>query len=123
MTRQAISPELATVTPQLIAAGFNVYVCVPTWEHVPVSWVIVERGGNTCTLEYDRISGYRVHASVASNRNHGSSVLVDIIGDDVVDACTRGTLPLVQVRFCKDNPVVPNNGMRHFSWCPLNVVV
>lgn len=121
MTRQAISPELATITPQLIAAGFNVYMHVSGYD--PVSWVIVERGGNTCTLEYGRISGYSVDASVAPNRNHGSSVLVDIIGDDIVDACTRGTLPLVQVRFCKNNPLVPNDGMRHFSWCTLNVVV
>ena len=113
-----INQNVASWIPALNNAGINVYAYAGR-DPRPLSWVIIERNGNTGTLSWEG-SGYfgelTVSACIEPSREYGSGVMVDIVNGDVVAAAIKATEPTVRIRFCKTNPIVPNHGMKHFSW-------
>ena len=113
-----INQNVAACIPALNNAGINVYAYAGK-ESRTLSWVIIERNGNTGTLSWEgneHFGSLAVSASIKPSREYGSGVMVDIVGGDVVAAAIKATEPTVRVRFCKINPIVPNHGMKHFSW-------
>lgn len=113
-----INQNVATWIPALNNAGINVYA-YGRQERAPLSWVIIERNGNTGTLSWEgseHFGNLAVSASIKPSREYGSAVMVDIVGGDIVAAALKATEPTVKVRFCKTNPIVQNHGMDHFSW-------
>ena len=134
MTNPAIHPELAELILSLTDAGLTIYA-YPETPPRQLTWVVAERNGNTCVVSITRFDGFTVTACIRPSREYGSGVSVDIepylragrgvpgdpetITERVVAAAIKGTKPTVRVRFCKVNPVVPNDGMKHFSWANL----
>ena len=115
----AIHENVAAWIPALNEAEINVYAYNRNDSARPLSWVIIERNGNTGTLSWEGSKYFgelTVSASIKPSREYGSAVMVDIVDGDIVSAALRATEPTVQVRFCKTNPIVPNDGMKHFSW-------
>ena len=113
-----INQNVAAWIPALNNAGINVYAYVGRHTR-PLSWVIIERNGNTGTLTWEGSEHFghlTVSASIKPSREYGSAVMVDIVDGDVVAAAIKATEPTVRVRFCKTNPIVQNHGMEHFSW-------
>ena len=117
-----IHPALTELIPSLAESGMNVYA-YPETPPRQLTWIVAERNGNTCVISITQFHEFTVTACVRPSREYGSGVMVDIepgdpgtIGGRVVDAAIKGTEPTVRVRFCKVNPVVPNDGMRHFAW-------
>ena len=113
-----INQNIAAWIPALNNAGINVYA-YSGQEPRSLSWVIIERDGNAGTLSWegnDNFGALTVSASIKPSRDYGSGVTVDIIDGDVVAAAIKATEPTVRVRFCKINPILPNDGMKHFSW-------
>lgn len=125
MNTPTIHPELAELIPPLTDAGLTIYA-YPESLRLQLTWIVAERNGNTCVISITRFDGFTVTACIRPSREYGSGVLVDIepgepdtIGKRVVAAAIKGTEPTVRVRFCKVNPIVPNDGMPHFSWAKL----
>ena len=113
-----INQNVAAWIPALNNAGINVYAYAGR-DRRPLSWVIIERNGNTGTLSWEGSEYFgtlTVSASIEPSREYGSAVMVDIVDGDVVAAAIKATEPTVRIRFCKINPIVPNDGMKHFSW-------
>lgn len=113
-----INQNVAAWIPALNNAGINVYACAGR-DRRPLSWVIIERNGNTGTLSWEgseHFGNLTVSASIKPSLEYGSAVMVDIFDGDIISAALRATEPAVQVRFCKTSPIVPNDGMKHFSW-------
>ena len=128
MTTPIIHPELAELIPSLTDAGLTIYA-YPETPPRQLTWIVAERNGNTCVVSITRFDGFTVTACIRPSREYGSGVFVDIepgepdtIGKRVVAAAIKGTEPTVRVRFCKVNPIVPNDGMRHFAWANLTKV-
>ena len=108
----------------LAESGMNVYAYPEMRGRL--DWIVAERNGNTCVISITRFDGFTVTACIRPSREYGSGVMVDIepgdpdaITERVVSAAIKGTEPTVRVRFCKVNPIVPNDGMRHFAWAKL----
>ena len=125
MTIHNIHPALAELIPALADAGLSVYAYTGTL-HRTLSWVVVERDGNTCVVAISDFDSFTVTACVRPSREYGSGVMVDIepgepdaIGRRIAAAAIRATEPTVRVRFCSVNPIVPNDGMKHFAWANL----
>ena len=125
MTTPTIHPELAELIPSLTDAGLTIYA-YPETPPRQLTWIVAERNGNTCVVSITRFDGFTVTACIRPSREYGSGVFVDIepgepdtITERVVAAAINGTEPTVRVRFCKVNPIVPNDGMKHFSWANL----
>ena len=119
-----IHPALTELIPSLAESGMSVYAYPERKGRL--DWVVAERNDNTCVISITRFDGFTVTACIRPTREYGSGVMVDIESGDpdtiterVVSAAIKGTEPNVRVRFCKVNPVVPNDGMRHFSWANL----
>ena len=118
-----IHPALTELIPSLAESGMNVYAYP---DRGRLDWIVAERNDNTCVISVTRFDGFTVTACIRPSREYGSGVMVDIESGDpdtiterVVSAAIKGTEPTVRVRFCKVNPIVPNDGMRHFSWANL----
>ena len=114
-----IHENIAAWIPALNEAGINVYAYNHSESVCTLSWVIIERNGNTGTLSWEGSKYFgelTVSASIKPSREYGSAVMVDIFDGDIVSAALRTTEPAVQIRFCKTSPIVPNDGMKHFSW-------
>ena len=121
-----INPALTELIPALAESGMNVYAYP---DRGRLDWIVVERNDNTCVISITRFDWFTVAACIRPSREYGSGVMVDIepgepdtIGKRVVAAAIKGTEPTVRVRFCKVNPIVPNDGMRHFAWANLTKV-
>ena len=128
MNTPTIHPELAELIPSLTDAGLTIYA-YPETPRRQLTWIVAERNGNTCVVSITRFDGFTVTACIRPSREYGSGVFVDIepgepdtITERVVAAAIKGTEPTVRVRFCKVNPIVPNDGMRHFAWANLTKV-
>ena len=128
MTTPIIHPELAELIPSLTDAGLTIYA-YPETPRRQLTWIVAERNGNTCVVSITRFDGFTVTACIRPSREYGSGVFVDIepgdpgtIAERVVSAAIKGTEPTVRVRFCKVNPIVPNDGMNHFAWANLTKV-
>ena len=118
-----IHPALTELIPSLAESGMSVYAYP---DRGRLDWIVAERNDNTCVITITRFHELTVTACIRPSREYGSGVMVDIESGDpdtitgrVVAAAIKGTEPSVRVRFCKVNPVVPNDGMRHFSWANL----
>ena len=125
MNTPTIHPELAELIPSLTDAGLTIYA-YPETPRRQLTWIVAERNDNTCVISITRFDGFTVTACIRPSREYGSGVFVDIepgepdtITERVVAAAIKGTEPTVRVRFCKVNPIVPNDGMRHFAWANL----
>ena len=119
-----IHPALTELIPSLAESGMNVYAYPERKGRL--DWIVAERNDNTCVISTTRFHELTVSACIRPSREYGSGVMVDIepgepdtITERVVAAAIKGTEPTVRVRFCKVNPIVPNDGMRHFSWANL----
>ena len=122
--RVNIHPALTELIPSLAGSGMNVYAYPERKGRL--DWIIAERNDNTCVISVTRFHEFTVSACIRPSREHGSGVTVDIepgdpdtITERVVAAAIKGTEPTVRVRFCKVNPIVPNDGMPHFAWAKL----
>lgn len=120
-TIPTIHPALVELIPALTDAGLSVYAYTDTPRRA-LSWVVVERDGNTCVVAISDFDSITVTACVRPSREYGSGVMVDIepgepdtIGRRVAAAAIKGTEPMIQIRFCRVNPFVPNDGMKHFA--------
>ena len=120
-----IHPALTELIPSLAESGMNVYA-YPETPRRQLTWVVAERNDNTCVISITRFHELSVTACIRPSREYGSGVMVDIESGDpdtiterVVAAAIKGTEPTVRVRFCKVNPIVPNDGMNHFAWANL----
>ena len=120
----SIHPALTELIPSLAESGMSVYA-YPT-DRDRLDWIVAERNDNTCVISTTRFHELTVTACIRPSREYGSGVMVDIESGDpdtiterVVSAAIKGTEPTVRVRFCKVNPIVPNDGMRHFAWANL----
>ena len=123
-TIPAIRPALVELIPLLTDAGLSVYAYPEPRQQL--TWIVAERDGNTCVITDTRFDGITVTACIRPSREYGSGVFVDIesgepetIGERVVSATIKATEPKVRIRFCKVNPIVPNDGMQHFAWAKL----
>ena len=119
-----IHPALTELIPALAESGMNVYAYPE--RKGQLDWIVAERNDNTCVISVTRFHELTVTACIRPSREYGSGVMVDIESGDpdtitgrVVSAAIKGTEPTVRVRFCKVNPIVPNDGMRHFAWANL----
>ena len=119
-----IHPALTELIPALAESGMNVYAYPERKGRL--DWVVAERNDNTCVISITRFHELTVTACIRPSREYGSGVMVDIESGDpdtiterVVSAAIKGTEPTVRVRFCKVNPIVPNDGMQHFAWAKL----
>ena len=119
-----IHPALTELIPSLAESGMNVYAYPERKGRL--DWVVAERNDNTCVISVTRFHEFTVTACIRPSREYGSGVMVDIESGDpdtiterVVSAAIKGTEPTVRVRFCKVNPIVPNDGMQHFAWAKL----
>ena len=121
-------PALTELIPALAESGMNVYA-YPETPRRQLTWIVAERNDNTCVISITQFHELTVTACIRPSREYGSGVFVDIepgdpgtIAERVVSAAIKGTEPTVRVRFCKVNPIVPNDGMRHFAWANLTKV-
>ena len=119
-----IHPALTELIPSLAESGMNVYAYPERKGRL--DWIVAERNDNTCAISVTRFHEITVTACIRPSREYGSGVFVDIESGEpetttarVVAAAIKGTEPSVRVRFCKVNPIVPNDGMRHFAWANL----
>jgi hypothetical protein len=131
--KTTLAAELYEPARDLLAAGFTLWVYetgLPGIER----WMIAEKDGNTATIEYDRIDGYKVIMPIRPSRQYGSGMLVWGGPDDyaagmgtIVDAVAVATSGEPFVNFSNDgtgtkrtgNTVrrpLPNDGMQHFEW-------
>lgn len=125
MINHNIHPALAELIPTLADAGLSVYAYPGTPRQL-LSWVVAERDGNTCVVSISDFNAPSVTACIRPSREYGSGVMADIapgkpdtLGKRIVDAAIKATEPTVRIRFCKVNPIVPNDGMQHFAWANL----
>ena len=118
-----IHPALTELIPSLAESGMGVYAYP---DRGKLEWIVAERNGNTCVISTTRLHEFTVTTCIRPSREYGSGVFVDIeqggpdtITERVVAAAIKATEPTVRVRFCKVNPIVPNDGMQHFAWAKL----
>jgi len=125
VTDAPLVPELRDVAAALLGAGFGVYYYSRNGRDLPrQTWVVIERGGNIGTVQYDRLTGYGVNFEIKPSRETGSSLMVyGQEHDDPADPATVQALVLAAGLATQDTyknfatPVaLPNYGWKSVEW-------
>lgn len=116
-------PELDTIATALLAEGFGLYVYRRDARRA--TWLIVEKGGNVGSVQYDRLSGYRVIFDIDTSHGVGSGLMVyGETHDDPSDPATVQAVVLAAglatqdtyCNFATNGRALPNDGWKHFGW-------
>jgi len=119
--RTAIVEALEGIVDALKAEGISVYY-LPSDRLKGAGWVVIERNGNVGTVEYDRFDGYSVGFSIKPNRKTGSTLAVEVPGEErnpetlgEVLTCAKLATGSRHRNFATTAPL-PNHGWGHFAW-------
>lgn len=110
----------------LVRGGYGCYIYQsPHRRRHASSWFLIERDGNTGTVQHTGIDGYKVLFSIDPRRKYGSSLLVGVPRPgrddrdplDVADILVCAHLATEQryKNFAVPRPLL-NDGWAHFAW-------
>ena len=117
--------EMHDAVAALLAEGFDVYRYMDRdRDMIPGKWVIIERGGNVGTVQYDPITGYSVDFAIKPSREVGSGLSVLRDDEPEADAATVQSVVLAAglatqdsyCNFATNGRALPNHGWAHFAW-------